>query len=156
MRADNRAVLLNRGDVRRVRAVRENEFTASGVIRAEEHACQRIGVDVALEAHRRTALNVQHDAVTVVLGRHDRPAAGFTGHLEDLFPVGPVQPWQALAHLGGVYPAARDPPDLGRLPRQDRSTRELVEIGGLGYLAYVLLPACGKKFVQVERGPAES
>jgi hypothetical protein len=38
MRADHRAVLLDRGDVRRVRAVRDNELTASGVIRAEEHA----------------------------------------------------------------------------------------------------------------------
>lgn len=38
MRADDRAVLLNRGDVRRVRVVRENKLAAAGVIRAEEHA----------------------------------------------------------------------------------------------------------------------
>ena len=54
MRADDRAVLLDRGDVRRVRVMRENELAAAGVIRAEEDACQRVGVDVALEAHRRS------------------------------------------------------------------------------------------------------
>lgn len=156
MRADDRAVLLDRGDVRRVRVVRENELAAAGVIRAEEDACQRVGVDVALEAHRRPALDVQHDAVAVVLGRRNRLGAGFAGHLEELFTIGPVEPGQPVAHLRGVYPAARDSLDLYRLPRQDRGARELVEIGVGGNLSNVLLPACGKTLVQVERGPAES
>jgi hypothetical protein len=42
MRADNRAIPLYGGDVRRVRVVRENELTAAGVIGAEEHARERI------------------------------------------------------------------------------------------------------------------
>jgi hypothetical protein len=156
MRADDRAVLLDRGDVRRVRVVCENELAAAGVIRAEDHACQRIGVDVAFEAHRRTALNVEYDAVAVVLGRRDRLVARCGGHVEELFAVGTVEPGQLVVHLSGVYPAAGDPLDLYRLPRQDRGARELVEIGVGGYLSNVLLPVCGEPFVQVERGPAES
>src|SRR4029077_20312421 len=103
-----------------------------------------------------TALNVEHDAVAVVHGRRDRLGAGFAGHLEELFTIGPVEPGQPVAHLSGVYPAAGAPLDLYRLPRQDRSARELVEISVGGYLSNVLLPFCGEKFVQVERGPAES
>jgi hypothetical protein len=156
MRADDRAVLLDRGDVRRVRVARENELAAAGVIRAEEHACQRIGVDVAFEAHRRTALNVEHDAVALVLGRRDRLVARCGGHVEKVLAIGPVEPGQPVAHLSGVYPAAGDPLDLYRLPRQDRGARELVEISVGGYLSNVLLPVCGETFVQVERGPAES
>jgi hypothetical protein len=156
MRADDRAVLLDRRDVRRVRVVRENELAAAGVIRAEEHACQRIGVDVAFEAHRRAALNVEDDAVAVVFGRRDRLVARCGGHVEKVLAIGPVEPGQPLAHLSGVYPAAGDPLDLDRLPRQDRGARELTEIGVGGYLSNVLLPVCGEKFVQVERGPAES
>jgi hypothetical protein len=156
MRADDRAVLLDRGDVRRVRVVRENELAAAGVIRAEEHACQGISVDAAFEAHRRTALDVQHDAIALVLGRRNRLVARCGGHVEELFTIGPVEPGQPVAHLTGVYPAARDPLDLYRLPRQDRGARELVEISVGGYLSNVLLPVCGERFVQVERGPAES
>jgi hypothetical protein len=156
MRADDRAVLLDRGDVRRVRVVRENELAAAGVIRAEEHACQGISVDAAFEAHRRTALDVQHDAIALVLGRRNRLVARCGGHVEELFTIGPVEPGQPVAHLTGVYPAARDPLDLNRLPRQDRGARELVEISVGGYLSNVLLPVCGERFVQVERGPAES
>jgi hypothetical protein len=155
MGADDRAVLLDRGDVRRVTVVRENELAAAGVIRAEEDACQRVGVDVALEAHRRPALDVQHDAIAVVPGRRDRLVAGFAGHLEELFTIGPVEPGQPVAHLRGMYSAARDSLDLYRLSRQDRGAREIVEIGVDGNLSNVLLPACGKRLVQVERGPAE-
>jgi hypothetical protein len=156
MRADDRAVLLDRGDVRRVRVVRENELAAAGVIRAEEHACQRIGIDVAFEAHRRTALNVEHDAVAVVLSRRDWLVARCCGHVEELFAIGTGEPGQLVVHLSGVYSAAGDPLDLYRLPRQDRGARELVEIGVGGYLSNVLLPVCGEPFVQVERGPVES
>lgn len=156
MRADDRAVLLDRGDVRRVLVVRDDELAAAGVIRAEEHAGQRIGIDVTFKAHRGAALNVQHDAVAVVLGRRDRLVARFGGHVAELLAIGPVEPGQAVAHFTGVYPAAGDPLDLYRLPRQDRGTRELVEIGVGGYLSNVLLPACGKRLVQVESGPAES
>ena len=156
MRPDDRAVLLDRGDVLRVRVVRENELAAAGVIRAEEHACQRIGVDVTFETHHRTALNVEHDAVAVVLGRRDRLVARCGGHIEKVLAIGPVEPGQPLAHLSGVYPAAGDPLDLYRLPRQDRGAGELAEIGVGGYLSNVLLPVWGEKFVQVERGPAES
>ena len=156
MRADDRAVLLDRGDVRRVRVVCEDELAAAGVIRAEEHACQRIGVDVAFVAHRRTTLNVQDDAIAVVLGRRDRLVARRGGHVEEVLAIGPVEPGQPVPHLSGVYPAAGDPLDLYRLPRQDRGARELVEISVGGYLSNVLLPVCGERFVQVERGPAES
>lgn len=156
MRADDRAVLLDRGDVGRVLVVRENELAAGGVICAEEHACQRIGIDVTLKAHRRPPLDVQHDAVAVVLGRRDRLIARLGGHAAELLAIGLVEPGQAVAHFSGVYPAAGYPLDLYRLPRQDRGARELVEIGVGGYLSNVLLPACGKTLVQVERGPAES
>jgi hypothetical protein len=81
MRADDRAVLLDRGDIHRVRVVCENELTASGVVRAEEHACQRIRVDVALEAHHCTALNVKDDAIAIVLSRRDRLVARNGGHV---------------------------------------------------------------------------
>jgi hypothetical protein len=156
MGTDDRAVLLDRGDVRRIRVVRENELAAAGVIRAEEDACQRVGVDVALEAHRRPALDVQHDAIAVVLGRRDRLGTRCGGHVEELLAIGPVEPGQPVAHLRGVYPAARDSLDLYGLSRQDRGARELVEIGVGGNLSNVLLPACGERFVQVKRGPVES
>jgi hypothetical protein len=90
MRADDRTVLLDRGDVRRVLVVRENELASAVVICAEEHACQRVGVDVTFEAHRGSALNVQHDAVAVVLGRRDRLLARYGGHVEELLAIGPV------------------------------------------------------------------
>jgi hypothetical protein len=156
MRSDNRTVPLHRCDIGRVRVVRDNEFTASGVICAEKDSCQRIRVDVAFESHRRAPLNVQHDAVAVVLGCRHWLRARLTGHLEELLAIGTVEPGQAVAHLSGMYPAAGDPLNLSRLPRQDRGARELMEIGVGSYLLNVLLPACGKTFVQVERGPAES
>lgn len=107
-------------------------------------------------AHRRTTLNVQDDAIAVVFGRRDRLVARCGGHVEEVLAIGPVEPGQPVPYLSGVYPAAGDPLDLYRLPRQDRGARELVEISVGGYLSNVLLPVCGERFVQVERGPAES
>jgi hypothetical protein len=110
---------------------------------------------VALEAHCRSALHVEDNAIAVVHGRRDRLVAGFTGHVKKLFAVGPTEPGQAVEHLIGVYPTTGDALDVYLLPRQDRGAREVVEIGISGHRPNVLLPAWGKTFVQVERDPAE-
>jgi len=79
LRPDDRAGPFDRVRVRRGRIVREDEFTACPrvVIGAEEQPGQGVGIDVAFEAHRGSALDVQHDAVPVVEGGQD----GLGGHL---------------------------------------------------------------------------
>lgn len=156
VRPDDRAIPLHRGDVRRFRVVSEDQFARTRVIRAEKHGGQRIRVDVTLEPHRRPALHVEDNAIAVVHGRGDRLRAGFARHLEELPAVGPVEPWQALAHLLGVYATTGDALNFWCLARQDRRSGEVVEVGVSGHRADLALPACGKNPVEVERGPAES
>jgi hypothetical protein len=153
---DDRAVLFHRGDVFRLRVVRENEFPGPDVIRAEKYAGQRIRVDVTLEAHRPPTLHVEDNAVAVVRGRRDWLRARFTGHVKELPAVGPIEPWQAFAHLACVHAATGDALDLWCLARQDRGSGEIVEVGVSGHRTNVVLPACGKNPVDVERGPVES
>ena len=73
VRPDYRAVPLYRIDVSGTRIVREDELAAfpGQVIGTEQQACQRVGINVALEPHLGSALDVEHDAVAVVAGGHD-------------------------------------------------------------------------------------
>ena len=75
-RPNDRAISLHCGDARRGRVVRENEVAAYPVVRAEEQAGQRVGVHMALEPHRGSPLNVEDNAVAVVVGGLDALRAG--------------------------------------------------------------------------------
>ena len=78
------------------------------VIGAEQQPGQRVGIDMALEPHRGSALDVQHDAVPVVAGRRNRLVAGHSGPGRGRAPVEPVQPGQVVPEVTGVKPAAGD------------------------------------------------
>jgi hypothetical protein len=93
-RPDHRAVPLCRIDVGGRRIVREDKLAACPrqVIGTEQQAGQRVGINVALEPHLGSALNVEHDAVPVIVSGHDRFGAGFLGELEEVLSVEPVQP----------------------------------------------------------------
>jgi hypothetical protein len=94
VRPDHGAVPLYRIDVGGRRSVREDELAAcpSQVIGTEQQAGQRVGINVALEPHLGSALNVEHDAVPVIASGHDRFSAGFLGELAEVLSVKPVQP----------------------------------------------------------------
>jgi hypothetical protein len=72
-RPDNRAGPFHRIDIGRTTVMRENKLTtrAFGVIGAEEQTGQRVGVDMTLEPHRYSALDIHNQAVTIVAGRAD-------------------------------------------------------------------------------------
>ena len=50
LRANNRTVVLYGTDAGSVRIMRENQLAARRMIRAEEHAGQRVGVDMTFES----------------------------------------------------------------------------------------------------------
>src|SRR5580693_10812311 len=94
VRPDYRAVPLYRIDVGGRSVVREDELAAcpGQIIGTEQQACQRVGINVALEPHLGSALNVEHDAVPVIASSHDRFGAGVPGELKEALSVEPVQP----------------------------------------------------------------
>jgi hypothetical protein len=94
LRPDHGAIPLYRVNVGGLRIVREDQLAArpGGVIGTEQQAGQRVGVNVALEPHLGSALNVEHDAVPVIAGCHDRFGAGVPGELKEALSVEPVQP----------------------------------------------------------------
>ena len=71
---------------------------------------------MAFQAHRRTALNVEDDAVALVLGCRDWLAHACPGHGEEVCTVGPAEPGQPFPYLIGVDTATGNLFDLGRLP----------------------------------------
>jgi hypothetical protein len=95
---------------------------------------------MALEPHRRSVLNVQDDAVSVISGRPDAFGRYGLGQFQEVAAVRLVQPGQALPHLDSVNPAAGDVPHLLRFAGEERSTGELPEFGGLRRGGDVLLP----------------
>ena len=124
----------------------EDEFAARAgqVIGAEEQASQRVRVNVAFEAHPGSALYVQHEAISIIKGRHDAFRASFPGQLEEAASVEPVEPGQAVAHLVSVNPAARYSHHMICFTGQDGRARELAKIGlGRSRVDFVL-PAIGK------------
>jgi hypothetical protein len=92
MGPDDCAIPFHRRDARCGRVVREDELTAFGVIRAEQHSGERVGIDVTLEAHRRPELNVEDNAIAVVLSRSDRLRARLTHQIQKVSAIGPVEP----------------------------------------------------------------
>jgi hypothetical protein len=134
----------------------DDKLAAFGVICTEEHTTQRIGIDVALEPHLRPALHVEDHAVTVVCGCLDWLRARFSRHLQKFFAIGAVEPGQTFPYLIGVDTATENALDLGPFPRQDRGARKVAEIALGGHRADVVLPACGKTLVHIERDPVES
>jgi hypothetical protein len=94
VRPDHRAAPLYRIDVGGRRIVPEYKLAAcpSQVIGTEQQACQRVGINMALEPHLRAALNVEHDAIPIIAGGHDLLGAGLPGEFEQVLSVEPVQP----------------------------------------------------------------
>jgi hypothetical protein len=158
VRPDHGAVPIYRIDVGGRRVVREDKLAAcpSQVIGTEQQAGQRVGINVALEPHPGSALNVEHDAVPVIASGHDRFGAGFLGELAEVLSVKPVQPGQVLPHIGSAHPAAHDMLHVLRFARQDRCAGELPELSFGCRGGYLLLPVSGEAAGQVERCPPES
>jgi hypothetical protein len=86
LRPYHRAVPIYRGYARGVYIVRDDEFTpgARRVVGAKEKAGQRIRVNVALESHRFTLLDIQDHTVPVIGSRQDAFRACFSGQLEEV------------------------------------------------------------------------
>ncbi len=114
VRPDDCAVPVDRIDVSRGRIMRENELAtrAGALVGTEEKTGQRIRINMAFESHRGSALNVKHDAVSIIPGGPDRFSADRTGQVEKIAAVRFVEPWQAFPHLACVDPAARYMPYL--------------------------------------------
>jgi hypothetical protein len=158
VRPDGRAVPFDRADVRRGQVMREDQFApgAGAVIGAEKQPGQRIGVDVAFEPHRRAALDIEDDAVPVVIGRHDGLGPYLLGQVEKQVPVVLVQPGQVSLEVTGMQPAARDMVHVRGLTGQDRRARVVPELGFGGGSSDFLPPVIGQQAGHVECGPMES
>jgi hypothetical protein len=92
VRPDYRAVPLYRIDVGGRSVVREDKLAAcpGQVIGTEQQAGQRVGINVALEPHLGSALDVEHDAVSIIAGGHDAFGVGLLCQVEEMLPVEPV------------------------------------------------------------------
>ena len=155
---DHRAVPLYRIDVGGRLIVREDKLAAcpGQVIGAEQQASQRVGINVALEPHLGSALNVEHDAVPVIASGPDRFGAGFLSELEEALSVEPVQPGQVSPHIGSVHPAAEDVLHVPRFAGQERCAGKLPELSLGCRGGYLLLPVSAEPAGHVERCPPES
>jgi hypothetical protein len=91
--------------------VGDAQLAALGMVGAEEHAAERVGVHMALEPHGRPALHVEDHAVPVVGSRHDGFVPRPVNQVEEVPVVKLVQPWQLQSYLVGVNTATRDGPD---------------------------------------------
>jgi hypothetical protein len=142
VRPDYGAIPLHRVNVGGLRIVREDKLAArpGQVIGTEQQAGQWVGVNLALEPHLGSALNVEHDAVPVIADRHDRFGAGVPGELKEALSVEPVQPGQVLPHVGSVHPASEDVLHVLRFAGQDRRARELPEVSFDCDGGYLVLP----------------
>jgi hypothetical protein len=110
MRPYNRTVPVYRVDVSRGWVVCENEFAAGArrVIGAKEKAGQRIRIDMALEPHRGSTLNVQDDAISIIASRQNRFSTYCPDEFKKIFSIELVQPGQTSANLVCMNSAARD------------------------------------------------
>lgn len=124
----------------------EDELAARAgqVIGAKEQAGQRVRVNVAFEAHAGSALDVQHEAIPIVKGRHYAFRACFSGQLEEAASVAPVEPGQAEPHLVSVNPAARDAHHMICFAGQDGGTGVLAKIGLGRSRVDIVPPAIGE------------
>ena len=158
VRPDHRGVSLYRIDVGGRRMVREDKLAArpGQVIGTEQQTGQRVGINVALEPHLGSALNVEHDAVSVIARGHDRFGAGFLGELQEVLSVEPVQPGQVSPDVRSVHAAAEDVLHVPRFAGQDRCAGKLPELSFVCRGGYLPLPVSAKPAGQVERCPSES
>jgi hypothetical protein len=158
VRPDHGAVALYRSDVGGRRIVPEDNLAArpGQVIGTEQQAGQRVGINVALEPHLGSALNVEHDAVPIIAGGHDWFGVGVLGQLEEALSVEPVEPGQVSPHVGSVHSAAEDVLHVLRFAGQDRCAGKLPELSLVCRGGYFLLPVSGETAGQVERCPPES
>ena len=122
LRADHRAVPVYGFQPGCVRVMGEDQLApvTQIVIGAEKQAGQRVGVDVALEPHSGPLLNIEYEAVPVIVGGHHGFVTGPAGQVEEVFPVKLVQPRQLTPDLVGVDTAAGDMCHLVRFAGQDR------------------------------------
>jgi hypothetical protein len=79
VRPDHGAVTVYRGDANGVHVIRDDKFPSAArwMVCAEKKTGQRVRVDMALEPHRFTALDVKDYPIPVVIGGQD----SFCAHL---------------------------------------------------------------------------
>jgi hypothetical protein len=89
MGSNDRAFPFHCVDIRCARIVSEDEFTtgARWLISAEKEASQRIRVHMAFEPHLSSALDIQHDTVSVIVCCHYVFRACFPSKLEKVAAV---------------------------------------------------------------------
>ena len=111
---------------------------------------------MALKAHLRAPLNVQHESVPVVAGCLDRLPPGFLGQVAEGAMVEVVQPRQPLPDLGGVNAPALHAQDVIALPGQEGSLREVTYVSVGGNRLDILLPAAGEQVRYIESYPPKT
>jgi len=158
VRPDDRAIPLDRAEVRGRRVMREDEFAARArqLIGTEQQAGQWVRIDMTFESHPGSALNVQDDPVPVIESRFDGFPACSPGHPGKAIPVEAMEPGQTPPHLVSVNPAPGDVRHMFCLAGQDRRPRELTEISAGCDVADVVLPSSGKSAGEVKSCPAET
>jgi hypothetical protein len=94
VRPDYGAVPLDGVYARGIRVMCENKLASvsGAVISAEQKSGERIGIDMAFESHRCSALDIYHDAVPFILRRPDRFSAYRLGQFKKMAAVRLGQP----------------------------------------------------------------
>jgi hypothetical protein len=111
---------------------------------------------MAFEPHRLSALDVQDDAIPVVVGGGDPFRTCLPSQLEEATSVELIEPGQIPAYPIRMNPATGNMRHILCLTRQDRRTRELAEVSPGSYLKDVLQPTFGQPIGYVKRRPAEA
>jgi hypothetical protein len=107
LRPDDGAVPSNGIYARRIRVMCENKLASvsGAVISAEQKSGERVRINMEFESHRRSALDIYDDAITIVLRRLDRFSAYRLGQVKKMTAIRPTEPGQTVAHLRRVHPA---------------------------------------------------
>jgi hypothetical protein len=156
--AQDRARAVDLFHARGFAVVRDYQLAARtrAVISEEEQRSEPVRVDVTLEPHFRSMLDVKDNTVTFVPSGPDRMHS--SDALRQIKKTAAIQfgkPGKAALNLIGMQPTSWDPIDAGCFPRYDRSTREVTKIGLDGRFPYVGLPLRRKHSTYVECRPPE-
>ena len=125
------------------------------MIGAEEQASYRVRVDMSLKPHGSAPLDVEDDAIPIVIGWLDALVCRLRRQVAEGTPVKLAEPWQPRSHLISVDAAAEDRLDVQCLSCYPRGPREISEIRVCGNGSNILLPMIRKVIIDIESGPVE-
>ena len=157
LRPDDRAVPLNRGDVRRMAVMRDHQFPACWVIGAEEQTGQRVGVDMALKPHAGALLHVEYDAVAFVARGSDTLPAHFSAASSRKWPR---YPWWSHGRRSLTWAALTRPRAMCGTcgPSRDKTgvCGKLRKSASAAVVLICALPGRREGASHIERCPTES